>query len=148
MEIADLLTAERVALNVRVRDKRTLIAELARLAAPHTPGIDAPAIEQALLAREQLGSTGVGSGVALPHARLDGLAAFVGLYLRPARAIDYDAIDRKPVDSVFLLLIPGASDDHVSALAAVSRLLRDADVRTRLRDAGSPVDAWRILTQR
>jgi PTS system nitrogen regulatory IIA component len=148
MEIADLLTADRVALNVRVRDKRGLIAEIARLASAHTPGLAAAAIEGALLAREQLGSTGVGAGVALPHARLDGLAEFVGLYVRPARAVDFDAIDRKPVDSVFLLLIPGASADHVSALAAVSRLLRDPDVRTRLREAASAADAWRILTQR
>src|ERR1700742_1144244 len=103
MEIADLLTADRVALDIRARDKRALIADIAKLAAIHTQGIDAAAIERALQAREQLGSTGVGGGVALPHARLDGLAAFVGLYVRLARAIDFDAIDRKPVDSVFVL---------------------------------------------
>ena len=148
MDIADLLSLDRITLNLRVRDKRALIAELSALAAPHTPGLPAASIEQALGAREQLGSTGLGNGFALPHARLDGLGGFVGLFVRLARAIDFEAIDGKPVDTVFLLLIPGGSTDHVGALAAVTRRFRDPAVRERLRGAPSPAESLRILTER
>ena len=148
MEILDLLTVDRIALSVRARDKRSLIAELARLTSAHTPGIAASAIEAALLAREQLGSTGLGAGFALPHARVEGLGRFVGQFVRLARPIDFDAIDGKPVDTVFLLLIPDDGTDYVSALAAVSRRFRDPELRTQLREAGTPAEVERILTQR
>lgn len=145
MAITDLLKAVRIALNMRVRDKRALIMELAVQAAVHAPGIPAAAIEQALLAREQLGSTGLGDGFALPHARIEGLGHFVGLFARLSRPIDVQAIDGKPVDLVFLLLIPGEADDHVGVLAAVARRFRDAAVRQALRKAATPDDALRIL---
>lgn len=146
MEIADLLTEQRIALNLRARDKRAMIAELARLAAADAPELTASAIEQALLARERLGSTGLGAGFALPHARLEGLARFVGLFARPARPVDFDAIDGQPVDTVFLLLIPGESTDHVGALAAISRRFRDPGLRARLRAARTPGEVLALLT--
>lgn len=148
MEIAELLSEDRIVLGLRVRDKRSLIAELARLIAPHAVGVSATEIEQALLMREQLGSTGLGSGFALPHARLGGLAAFVGLFVRLARPVDFDAIDDKPVDTVFVLLIPDSTADHVAVLAAITRRFRDADLRAAVRSAATPAEIARILTQR
>jgi len=89
-----------------------------------------------LTSPEDLGSTGLGKGFALPHARIDGLPKFFGLFARLARAIDYDAIDGNPVDLVFLLLMPAnAGNEHVAALAAVSRRFRDAEAASRLRKA-------------
>ena len=118
-----------------MQDKPQLLAELARRSATAT-GIDVPAILTALQTREQLGSTGLGQGFALPHARIDGLTAFFGLFARLARPIDFQAIDGQPVDLVFLLLIPPNADtEHVAALAAIARPIRDRQFVRELRQA-------------
>jgi PTS system nitrogen regulatory IIA component len=148
VHIADLLSDSRIALNLRVRDKRALLAALARLAAAQAPGLSPEAIEAALQARERLGSTGLGAGFALPHARLDHLEGFLGLFVRLARPIAFEAIDGEPVDTIFLLLIPATDEEHVSVLAAISRRFRDPRVRVELRAATSAAEVLRILTQR
>jgi PTS system nitrogen regulatory IIA component len=140
MKIADLLKLEDVVVGARASDKGQLIGELARRGGAAT-GIDPAAVAGALQARERLGSTGLGKGFALPHARVPGLTSFFGAFLRLARPIDFQAIDDQPVDLVFLLLIPNdAGNDHVAALAAISRRLRDAEVLKQARrtaDAGA-----------
>jgi PTS system nitrogen regulatory IIA component len=138
MEIADFIAKDRIALDLRVRDKAQLLRELAKRAEPHGGGIAADTILAALLSRETLGSTGLGKGFALPHARIEGLPGFVGLFARLARPIEYDSIDRTPVDLVFLLLMPAGSDNNsVAALAAVARRFRDGQTVARLRKADS-----------
>jgi PTS system nitrogen regulatory IIA component len=147
MDIADFLTPDRIALEVRVRDKAALIAEIARLFARTTPTLKSETVQAALLAREQLGSTGLGNGFALPHARIEGLGAYLGLFLRLGRPIDFDAIDGRPVQLVFVLLIPSeSSTPHVAALAAISRRFRNPDVVSRLQKAKTPVEAYGFLT--
>jgi PTS system nitrogen regulatory IIA component len=136
MDIADFIARDRIALDLRVRDKTQLLQELAKRAAASIGGIQANTILAALLSREALGSTGLGKGFALPHARIEGLPRFAGLFARLARPIDYDAIDGAPIDLVFLLLMPAdAGNAHVAALAAVSRRFRDSDVVAHLRSA-------------
>lgn len=99
-------------------------------------GIGARAIEDAVMERERLGSTGVGEGVAIPHARLAGLEAPVGGFLRLAHGVDFEAIDDRPCDLIFMLLAPdGAGADHLRALAQVSRFFRQSAVRDGLRKA-------------
>jgi nitrogen PTS system EIIA component len=135
MRVADLIAPAQVLAALRVQDKPQLLAELARRASA-TTGIDAPMIITALQTREQLGSTGLGKGFALPHARIDGLTAFFGLFARLARPIDFQAIDGQPVDLVFLLLIPpDANAEHVAALAAIARPIRDPQFVRELRRA-------------
>ena len=145
MEIADFIAPDRIALDLRVRDKMQLLRELARRAEP-SGGAGAKSILTALLSRERLGSTGLGKGFALPHARIEGLTRFIGLFARLARPIDYDSIDGAPVDLVFLLLIPAdAGNNHVAALAAISRRFRDAETVARLRKADAAT-AHGVLT--
>ena len=133
MDIGDFIAADRVVLDLRVRDKAQLLQELARRVAV-SGEVPANEILAALRSREELGSTGLGKGFALPHARIDGLTRFVGLFARLARPIDYDAIDGAPVDLVFLLLMPPeAGNNNVAALAAVSRRFRDGGTVARLR---------------
>jgi PTS system nitrogen regulatory IIA component len=147
MDIADFLTPDRVALEVRVRDKAALIAEIARQFGRTTPTLKPEAVQAALLGRERLGSTGLGNGFALPHARIEGLDAYLGLFLRLSRPIDFAAIDGKPVQLIFVLLIPSESSaPHVAALAAITRRFRSVDVVTGLRDAKTPVEAHSFLT--
>ncbi|MGH7156393.1 MAG: PTS sugar transporter subunit IIA, partial [Acetobacteraceae bacterium] len=114
-------------------DKARLLDELSRRAGKAT-GIDAKIILNALSVREGLGSTGIGHGIAVPHARIEGLQSIFGLFARLERPIDFAAIDNQPTDLVFLLLIPtGAGNEQLAALACVSRRLRDRDVAQRLR---------------
>lgn len=135
MPIADLIGPNQVLLGLRVADKAQLLAELARRAATAVPLAQAT-ILRALAAREQLGSTGLGKGFALPHAQLEGLSTFYALCVRLQRPIDYEAIDGKPVDLVILLLTPEAdSARHLPTLAALSRPLRDEAFVQRLRRA-------------
>jgi len=97
---------------------------------------DAEAINEALMAREQLGSTGVGEGVAIPHGKIDGLSKIVGVLARLEEPVDFDAVDDQPVDLLFLLLAPeAATAAHLKALAKVTRLLRDENARAALRGA-------------
>jgi PTS system nitrogen regulatory IIA component len=148
MRIADFLTPDRVVLDWRPRTKQRLIAEAALRFNRSDPSIDAPAIETALLAREQLGSTGLGRGFALPHARIETLGAYRGLFARLDKPLEFDAIDGVPVTMVFALLMPGGeTSSHVGALAAVSRLFRDTVVRDRLRQMKTAADAYRVLAE-
>lgn len=147
MDIAELLAPARVVLDLKARDKANLLAALSRIAAGSAPEVSQAVVEAALTARERLGSTGLGSGFALPHARIDGLGRFVGLFARLARPIDFDAIDAKPVDLLFLLLVPAGAADHVGALAAVSRRFRDPALAARLRATRTPADAFKMLTE-
>lgn len=99
-------------------------------------GLESQTVFDAVMERENLGSTGVGEGVAIPHARLDGVDKPVGAFIRLRDGVDFDAIDGKPCDLVFMLIAPiGSGADHLRALAQISRSLRDAALRERLRSA-------------
>jgi nitrogen PTS system EIIA component len=134
LEIADLLTGpEAVLASVKASGKKALLAELASRAATLFK-VDERRLFDRLLERERLGSTGIGGGIAIPHARLAALTKPVGLFARLAQPIDFEAIDERPVDIVFLLAAPeGAGADHLKALARVSRLLRDRNLVEKLR---------------
>lgn len=113
--------------------KKALLVELAGRAAGLLK-IDERKLFDRLLERERLGSTGIGGGIAIPHARLSSVAKPFGLFARLAHSVDFDAIDERPVDIVFLLVTPeGAGADHLKALARVSRLLRDRSLIEKLR---------------
>ena len=146
MTIAALLAPGQVVLDLRVPDKRRLIADLARRAAP-LADLSAETIAAGLEAREQLGSTGMGAGIAIPHARLAAVARPVGLFARLRPALDFDAIDGQKVDLVFLLLLPTrAQGDHLDVLACAARRLRDEDVKAALRRVGDAGAAHALLT--
>ena len=147
MELSDFLQPPHVLLGLKTRDKAQLLSEISRRAGEALT-TDPQVIEAALAARERLGSTGLGSGFALPHARIPGIERFFGWFARLARPIDFQAIDDKPVDLVFLLLIPDAGGiSHVGALAAISRRLRDVGVVEHRRKVHDPADAYALLTR-
>ncbi len=145
MQISDILLPNAVRTMPQVNSKKRLLNELAEMA--HAVlGFDAAETLDALQERESLGPTGVGQGVALPHARLRGLDRVRGLFVRLDKPLDYDAVDRQPVDLVFALLAPNSSGvDHLKALALVSRTLRDADLRAKLRANDDPVALHAML---
>ncbi|MES2096147.1 MAG: PTS sugar transporter subunit IIA [Pseudomonadota bacterium] len=143
-DLSDLIRPEAVAEGVGAVSKKALFQQLGTLAAV-AYGVDAKAAAEGLSLREKLGSTGFGGGIAIPHARLAGIEAIVGVVVTLAKPIDFDAVDDMPVDLVVALFSPpDAGSDHLKALARVSRSLRDASFVAKLRGAGSK-DAMYVL---
>lgn len=135
MNIGDLIDRSAIALRVSAANKRQTLAVIAEIAARNF-GLDGGDILDALTEREMAGSTGVGHGVAVPHARLDGMERMRGVFVRLEHPVEFDAVDDQPVDLLFALFAPkDAGAEHLRALARVSRLLRQAEVRERLRQA-------------
>jgi nitrogen PTS system EIIA component len=145
MDLADLIEPNRVVFAARASNKQQLLQDLASRAATLL-NLDARTIFNALQAREELGSTGLGNGIALPHARVEGLDRLFGMFARLNRPIHFEGVDGKPVDLVFLLLIPpAAGSEHLGALAAVSRHLRDPEFAAGLRKAASAAALCKLL---
>ncbi len=148
MTLAEVMDTDRVFASVRAVDKTALLNDLARRSAAAL-GLPVQAVAGALAAREALGSTGVGAGIAVPHARIDGISKPAGFFARLERSLGYDAIDGKPVDLVFLLLSPAQGDaDHLGVLAAASRRLRDPAVADAIRAADSAQAIRSLLVNR
>lgn len=146
MEIIDLLTPESIVPALKATCKKQALQELSRRGAKAT-GLNDRRIFDVLLERERLGTTGVGSGIAIPHGKLSELDEVKGVFARLEEPIDFDAIDDEPVDLVFLLLAPEeAGADHLKALARVSRLLRDKEVCEKLRGSESKDALYALLT--
>ena len=137
MQLQEFLDYDAVKTALPGGSKRALLQQLANLAAQRL-ALDAPAILASLTEREQLGSTGFGQGVALPHGKIEGLKRIYCLFARLAEPVDYKAIDARPVDLVFLLLSPPDSGaEHLKALAAISRVTRQSAVLEQMRGARS-----------
>src|SRR3954451_9356048 len=135
MPLSDLVAPNAIMPALRVNGKKQTLQEVAARAAELT-GQNERTIFEILVQREKLGSTGVGSGIAIPHGKLSKLNKLFGVFARLERPIDFEALDGQSVDLVFLLLAPeGAGADHLKALARVARLLRDPDVAHKLRDS-------------
>ncbi|MEQ8332250.1 PTS IIA-like nitrogen regulatory protein PtsN [Nisaea sp.] len=147
MEIADILFPEGVLPHLKVTSKKQALQELSRRAADVT-GLEQRAIFDVLLERERLGTTGMGDGIAIPHGKLPALDRLYAVFARADRAVEFDAIDDKPVDIIFLLLAPeSAGADHLKALARVSRLLRDKGICEKIRGADSVDAIYALLTE-
>jgi PTS system nitrogen regulatory IIA component len=145
MEITDFLSPADIVIDVRASDKARLLRQLSAQAASGL-NLDPDEVFNLIIKREELGSTGVGNGVALPHARFPGLKAAFGLLARLRHGIDFEAIDDQPVDIVFLLLLPETGDGaQLNALASVARALRDPDALRRLRRASDAEAVYRAI---
>jgi len=144
MTIADLLDPAAVTLRVSAPGKRQVLGVVADVAA-RVLGVDADAVLEGLLERESAGSTGVGHGVAIPHARVHGIDRVRAIFVRLETPVAFGSVDDKPVDLVVALLAPtDANVQHLRALARVSRLMRQPELREQLRKARS-ADAVNVL---
>ena len=146
MKISDFLSSTAVATDVGAADKPKLLEELARKAGS-TLDVQPDHILSELLKREELGSTGMGGGVAIPHARFHEVKKPFGMLVRLKKPIDFDAVDGKPVDTVFLLLLPDApAGERLGALACIARKLRDPAIMAALRRTRDSAEIYRTLT--
>ena len=137
MQLPDFLDFDSIRTSLSAGNKRSLLQQISTLAA-HRLGVDGAAILASVTEREKLGSTGFGSGVAIPHGKIDGLSHIYCLFARLSEPVDYRAIDDRPVDLVFLLLSPlDAGGEHLKALAAISRITRHDHILEKMRGARS-----------
>jgi PTS system nitrogen regulatory IIA component len=146
MKLSELLLPSAVKVVGKLTSKKRLFQDLGEVAAA-SYGLDLNGAINSLQDRESLGPTGVGHGVALPHARIEGLDRVVGAFFRLESPLDFDSVDRQPVDLVFALFAPAESGvDHLKALALVSRTMRNADTCTKLRSNADATTLHAILT--
>jgi PTS system nitrogen regulatory IIA component len=137
MQLSDFLDFDAIKTSFPGGSKRSLLQQLSHLAGQRT-GQDSAAILASLAERERLGSTGFGEGVAIPHGKIEGLTRIYGLFVRLGEPVDFKALDKVPVDLVFLLLSPPeAGAEHLKALAAISRVTRHALTLEKMRGARS-----------
>ncbi|CRL12424.1 PTS sugar transporter subunit IIA [Phaeobacter italicus] len=147
MQISDILKPEAVRVFGAASSKKRLFQEIADVA-QLAYGLSSQTTVEALLDRESLGPTGVGHGVALPHARLDGLDKVVGAFVKLDTPLEFGAVDRQPIDIAFALFAPeDAGVEHLKALALVSRTLREQSFCTKLRANPDPATLYTILTE-
>lgn len=145
--LGELLERGAISPRVSAASKRQALSVIAEIAA-RTFGLKAAEVFDALMEREAAGSTGVGHGVAVPHARLAGVDRMRGVFVRLEQPVEFDALDDKPVDLLFALFSPpGSGADHLRALARVSRALRQSDLREQLRQARNGDAIRALLTQ-
>ncbi|MGV6804510.1 MAG: PTS sugar transporter subunit IIA [Ruegeria sp.] len=146
MDLSSILKPEAVRVLSAASSKKRLFQEIGDVAAGAL-GLESQTIVDCLLERESLGPTGVGHGVALPHARLSDIGSVSGVFVMLEKPIDFGSIDRQPVDLAFALFAPeDAGVEHLKALALVSRTLRDTAVCAKLRANPDPVKLYAILT--
>lgn len=147
MELTNILTPTAVKVAGKVTSKKRLFLDLGEIAQAQL-GLCQEDTVDALLERENLGPTGVGKGVALPHARIDGLENVVGAFIRLEKPLEFEAVDRQPVDLIFALFAPkDAGVEHLKALALVSRTMRNPEVCHKLRANADPAALHAILTE-
>ena len=145
MHIRAFFSQNDVIVDVRASDKVQLLKDLSARAALEV-ALDPALVSAEILKREELGSTGLGSGVAIPHARILGLGKLYGILARLKRALDFAAVDGEPVDLVFLLLLPSSTGrEQLQALAAVARQLRKPTIAAMLRKARDGSEAYSAM---
>jgi len=147
MNIGELLDRSAISLRVSAGNKKKVLAVIAEIAARNF-GLDAGDVLDALSEREAAGSTGVGYGVAVPHARLQGLERMRGVFVRVEQPVEFESVDDQPVDLLFALFAPkNAGAEHLRALARVSRVMRQNELREQLRKARTADAVHALLVQ-
>ena len=146
IRLETILTPGRSLVNVPGGSKKRALEQIANLIGREVPELDTQAVYEALIAREKLGSTGFGNGIAIPHCRLKGCETPVSALLHLDAPIDFDAIDGAPVDLLFVLLVPqAATDAHLELLRQIASMLDRKDVRDKLRSAKSNEALYQVV---
>ncbi len=145
MKISDLLVADRIVCGGVVSSKKRALEKLAGLLASTDISSETD-IYNSLIARERLGSTGLGHGVAIPHGRLKDIATAIGVFVKLDEKIDFDAVDGEPVDLIFALIVPqNSTEEHLQLLAGLAEMFGDSAVRERLRQTKSAAEIEVII---
>ena len=147
MRLAEILTPQRVRCEIEASSRKRVLEYLGEVFAQDIPQLTSLEITEELMARERLGSTGVGKGVALPHARLAQTDAAWGAFVQLKRAVPFGSIDDEPVDLIFALLVPNHSTkEHLELLAQLAGLFSQNEFRAKLRQSPQVLDKFQLLT--
>ncbi|WP_416885000.1 PTS IIA-like nitrogen regulatory protein PtsN [Marinospirillum sp.] len=147
MPLNDILTLERTLAGVPGGSKKRVLEYFSRFIAQQIPQLDAEEVFSSLIARERLGSTGIGQGIALPHCRMRHCSEAVGTFIRLRDKIDFDALDGQPVDLIFVLLVPEeANEAHLQTLAELAQKFSDEDLRKALRKTDVAEQLHQLIT--
>jgi PTS system nitrogen regulatory IIA component len=147
MQIADILTPERIACDVEVGSKKRALEKISELIAAADSSLTSGEVFDCLIGRERLGSTCIGSGVAIPHGRVKHGEQTLAGFMKLREGIDFEAIDRQPVDLVFAMLVPEHStDEHLEILAQLAEMFSDRGFRERLRQCRDGEEALALIT--
>ncbi|MBL1292521.1 MAG: PTS IIA-like nitrogen regulatory protein PtsN [Thiotrichales bacterium] len=148
IRIADTISPERIVSNAQATSKKCALERLSSLVASNEDKLVATEVFDTLVARERLGSTGIGHGVAIPHGRLGKLDHAVSAFVRLEKGVDFDAIDNEPVAYIFALLVPkDSNDDHLQLLAQLAKMFSNPAMRERLRLASGSEELYELLSQ-
>ena len=148
IHIADTLSPQRIVSNARATSKKCALERLSSLVANDEAALLATEVFDSLVARERLGSTGIGHGVAIPHGRLGGLDHAVSAFMRFEEGVDFDAIDNEPVAYMFALLVPkDSNDEHLHLLAQLAKLFSNPVMREKLRLAANSEELYELLSK-
>ncbi|MCQ4319808.1 PTS IIA-like nitrogen regulatory protein PtsN [Stutzerimonas stutzeri] len=146
IRIENILTPGRALVGVPGGSKKRVLEQIAKVLGGDLPDLDSQAIFESFIAREKLGSTGFGNGIAIPHCRMPGCTSPLSAVLRLDTPVDFDAIDGAPVDLLFVLLVPeAATDEHLELLRQIASMLDREEVRERLRQATSGQELYQAV---
>lgn len=148
MKIRDFFENDSIILELNSKTKVEVLEELTKPLTAKNPALNSNEVVSALLAREKLGSTGIGDGIAIPHGKVKGLDRIVASFGRSTEGVDFDAMDKAPVHLFFLLVAPeNTAGAHLKALARISRILKNTGIRKRLMDARTREEIYKLIIQ-
>ena len=148
MKLVDIIHPELISVDLKSRGKVDVLAEFGALMASHNKIVDEKTITRTLVERERLATTGVGDGVAIPHGKVEGLKEILAAVGISRTGVQFDAVDGEPVHIFVALLAPlSSSGDHLRALARISRLLKEPDIRNRLIDAETAQELYEVIRE-
>ena len=146
IKIADLITPERIVCDADISSKKRGLELLSELVAQRDASLQAGVVFNKLISRERLGSTGLGHGVAIPHARIEGIPSASAAFVKLTDGVDFDAFDQQPVDLLFSLVVPEHfTDEHLQILARLAEMFSDTDFCRQLRDCSDATSLHALL---
>lgn len=146
MKITDFLAAARIIPDLKGKDKRAVLKEMAAALAAQDGTLDAGELFATLLEREKISSTAIGEGVAIPHGKAPGIRKVSGIFARSVQGVDFDSLDGGPTHLFFVLIAPeDSAADHLKALARISRLLKDSSFRERLMEGKTQSEIFAVI---
>ena len=146
MHIADFISLQRVMVRQQVSSKKRALELVSGQIASAQPSLVETEVFDCLIARERLGSTGIGHGIAIPHGRLKAVESPIAAFAALSKGVDFDALDARPVDLICALVVPAEStEEHLQLLASLAELFSDEGLRERLRKAATAMEAYALL---
>lgn len=148
MKITDFLTPSMIIPDLKGREKREVLNEIAEWMAAQDPSLDARKLFEILFEREKVSSTAIGEGVAIPHGKMPGMQGVSGLFARSLPGVNFDSMDGAPTYLFFLLIAPeNSAADHLKALARISRLLKNSEFRARLMQVKTREEIFKAISE-